>query len=359
MSSEDKVYRELQEHLDKQAVGFPATESGVEIRILKELFNPEQASLALHLSYEPRSASDIYERVKDSGMSLEKVKNLLDELADNGAIAEQERNGIDHYYTIPLLIGVAELHGSKATPQFWADFSEYMSSAYGKSYASTKISQMRTVPVRKSIDVEHSVTTYDHVKDIINNTEGPIIISPCMCREGMKGRGEPCQKTSRIETCMGFGDWAKHFIKTGKAKEITREEALEITRQNEEDGLVLQPTNYQKLDFICACCGCCCGVLRIQKMLPKPAENWAHNYYAVVDTELCTGCETCVERCQIDAISIDEESNCSVINLDRCIGCGNCVVTCPTEALKMVKMENESILPEDSTGLYKILAEQI
>ena len=49
MSSEDKVYRELQEHLDKQAVGFPATESGVEIRILKELFNPEQASLALPL----------------------------------------------------------------------------------------------------------------------------------------------------------------------------------------------------------------------------------------------------------------------------------------------------------------------
>ena len=128
MSSEDKVYRELQEHLDKQAVGFPATESGVEIRILKELFNPEQASVALHLSYEPRSASDIYERIKDSGISLEKVKTILDELTSNGAIAEQERNGIDYYYTMPLLIGIAEWHGSKATPQFWADFGEYMSS---------------------------------------------------------------------------------------------------------------------------------------------------------------------------------------------------------------------------------------
>jgi NAD-dependent dihydropyrimidine dehydrogenase PreA subunit len=359
MSSEDKVYRELQEHLDKQAVGFPVTESGVEIRILKELFTAEQASLALHLSYEPRSAVNIYERVKDSGMSLEKVKTILNELASNGSIGEQERNGIDYYYTMPLLIGIAEWHGSKATPQFWADFGEYMSSAYGKSYAGTKISQMRTIPVRKSIDVEHSVTTYDRVKDIINNTEGPILISPCMCREGMKARGESCQKTSRIESCMAFGDWARHFMKTGKAREITREEALEIIRQNEEDGLVLQPTNYQKLDFICACCGCCCGVLRIQKMLPKPAENWAHNYYAVTDTELCTGCGTCVERCQIDAISMDEQNDCSVINIDRCIGCGNCVVTCPTEALKMVKMEKESVLPEDSTGLYKILAEHI
>lgn len=359
MPSEDKVYRELQEHLDKQAVGFPATESGVEIRILKELFNPEQASLALYLSYEPRSASDIYECVRDSGMSLEKVKVTLNELASNGSIGEQEENGIEFYYTMPLLIGIAEWHGSKATPQFWADFSEYMGSAYVKAYGSTKISQMRTIPVRKSIEVEHSVTTYDRIKDIINNTEGPIIISPCMCREGMKGMGEPCQKTSRIESCMAFGDWAKHFIKTGKAREITRDEALEITRQNEEDGLILQPTNYQKLDFICACCGCCCGVLKIQKMLPKPAENWSHNYYAVVGTELCTGCEACVERCQIDAISIDEQNGYSVINLDRCIGCGNCVVTCPTEALRMVKMENESVIPENSTGLYKILAEHI
>ncbi len=357
MTSEEKIYRDLQEHLDKQAVGFPATDSGVEIRILKELFTPEQAELALYLTYKPQSASDIYERVKDSGISLEKVKTLLDELAGNGAIAEKERDGIEYYYTMPLLIGIVEWHGSKATPQFRADFSEYMGSGYVKSYASTRTSQMRTIPVRKSIDVEHSVITYDSVKDIINNTEGPIIISPCMCREGAKLGGEPCQKTSRTDSCMAFGDWAKHFIKTGKAREITREEALEITRQNEEDGLVLQPTNYQKLDFICACCGCCCGVLRIQKMLPKPAQNWAHNYYAAVDAELCTGCGICVERCQINAVSMDEQNECSVISLDRCIGCGNCVVTCPAEAIKMVRMENEAIPPEDSTGLFKILAE--
>jgi hypothetical protein len=45
---------------------------------------------------------------------------------------------------------------------------------------------------------------------------------------------------------MTFGDWARHFIKLGLAKAITREEALEVIRRNEEDGLVLQPNNYQK-----------------------------------------------------------------------------------------------------------------
>lgn len=358
MSSKDEVYRELQKHLDKQAVGFPATEAGVEIRILKELFNPEQASLALNLSYQPRSASDIYESVKDSGISLEKVEKNLNELASNGSIGELARKGIEYYYAMPLLVGILEWHGSKATPQFWADWREYFTSAYGKAYARTKVSQMRTIPVMNSIDVGHSVTNYDHVREIINHTEGPIIIGPCMCREGSKGRGESCQKTSRLETCMGFGNWARHFMKTANAREITREEALEITRQNEADGLVLQPTNYQRLDFICACCGCCCGVLKTQKSMPKPAENWAHNYYAAVDTELCTGCEACVERCQIDAVTIDEQNDVSVINLDRCIGCGNCVVTCPSEAIDLVKIENEIAPPEDVISLYKILAEK-
>jgi len=156
---------------------------------------------------------------------------------------------------------------------------------------------------------------------------------------------------------MSFGDWARHFIKKG-SREITREEALEITRQNEEDGLVLQPTNYQNIDFICACCGCCCGILNILKVLPKPAENWAHNFYAEVDTEKCVACGICVEKCQMNAVTINEQNGYSLINLDRCIGCGNCVASCPSEALYLVGKEKQAVPPEDCTSLYKILAEK-
>ncbi len=358
MEKADNVYIELQKHLDKQAVGFPATKSGVEIRILKELFTTEQAGLALQLNYQPQSARDIFNQVKDSGISLEEVKGLLEEMEKNGAILSTLKNGTDHYFMMPLLVGVVELHGYKATPQFWADFTEYMGSGYGKNFVSTKVSQMRTIPVEKSIPVEHHVATYDQIKEIINNTDGPIVVSSCMCREGAKQRGQPCKVTSRSETCMCFGDWARHFIKLGLAKETTREEALEIIRQNQEDGLVLQPNNYQKIDFVCSCCGCCCGVLRIQKMLPKPAENWAHNFYAAVDTENCTACETCIEKCQMNAIKIDEQNGYAMINLDRCIGCGNCVAACPSEALSLVKREEEAVPPEDSSSLYKILSER-
>jgi NAD-dependent dihydropyrimidine dehydrogenase PreA subunit len=357
METADRVYVDLQKHLDKQAVGFPATKSGVEIRILKQFFDPEQANLALHLSYEPRSTEDICDGVKGSGASPEKVKSMLEEMANNGAVGTMERNGTEYYFTMPLLIGMWEWRGSKLTPQLGADFGEYMGSGFAKAFASTRVSQMRTIPVEKSIQVEHHVTTYDHIREIIKNTEGPITVDRCMCREGAGRKGQPCHQTSRLETCMAFGDWARHFIKIG-AREITRAEALEITRQNEEDGLVLQPTNYQKIDFVCACCGCCCGILNIQKLLPNPGQIWAHNYYAAVDTGNCTACGTCVEKCQVNAVKIDEQNGYSTINLDRCIGCGNCVAACPGEALRLVKKEEETAPPEDCTSLYKILAER-
>ncbi|MBN2076254.1 MAG: 4Fe-4S dicluster domain-containing protein [Dehalococcoidales bacterium] len=357
MSNTDTIYTELQKHLDKQAVGFPATKSGVEISILKELFTPEQASLAIHLSFEPRTVNEIHANVHDNSLSPERVERLLRKMVINGAIGVVEKDDDNCYYLMPLLIGVVEWHGGRATSQFWVDFSKYLAEGYGKAYATTKVSQMRTIPVQKSLSAEHKVTTYDQVRDIIANTDGPISIAQCMCREGAKSRGEPCKVTSRTETCMSFGDWAHHFMKLG-AKEISKEEALEIIRQNEEDGLVLQPTNYQKLDFICSCCGCCCGVLKIQKMLPNPAAFWAHNFYAEVDMELCTACGICAEKCQVDAATIDEQNGYATINLDRCIGCGNCVANCPSEAMQMKKVEVETAPPEERTDLYRILAEK-
>jgi Na+-translocating ferredoxin:NAD+ oxidoreductase subunit B len=357
MENSDNIYFELQKHLDKQAVGFPATQSGVEIRILKELFNPEQARLALHVNYQPQSAKDIFNRLKGSGLSLEKVQGMLEAMVNNGAISSRERNGTEQYFTIPLLIGIVELHGHNSTPQFGKDFAEYMGGEFGKVYAKTKVSQMRTVPVEKSILVEQHVTTYDDIRAVINSTDGPITVGRCMCREGAKHKGHPCQATSRMETCMTFGDWARLAVNSGRAKAITRQEALEITRQNEEDGLVLQPNNYQKIDFICACCGCCCGVLSRLKHMPKPAEFWSHNFYAEVNAELCSGCGTCAGKCQVNAAKIDQQTGLSSINLERCIGCGNCVAACPSQSLRLVKVEKETAPPEDSAGLLKILVE--
>lgn len=352
MVREEGIYQDLQKHLNKQPVGYPATKSGVEIRLLKRFFNPEEARLAMKLSYKPCSINDIYEVVKESGMSFNDMENMLDEMMKNGAIGHLEREGTRYFFNVPLVIGMYEGQLNSLTPEFLADFDEYADKAFGLEFLSTELPQMRTIPVGKSIQPEHHVTTYDHLTDLITGTDGPIVVNECICRKVADLKGNPCQKTTRLETCMALGDIAKNCLRTGVGREVSKEEALDIARQNESDGLILQPSNTQKVEFICACCGCCCGVLRAHKMLPKPVDFWATNYYASVDPESCTGCETCVERCQVNAISIDEHLGVSTVNLDRCLGCGNCVSSCPSEAISLLKKEKEVTPPETSEDLY-------
>ena len=356
MPKEEQVYQDLRKHIDKQSFGYPATKSGVELKLLKRFFNPDEARLAMHLSYKPRSAEHIYKTAKETGMSFQDTEKMLDTMMKNGVIGHVEREGAPYFYNIPLAVGMYEGQLNKLTPEFLKDFDEYSNgNAFGLAFLSTELPQMRTIPVRESIPIDYHVTNYNHMTDIINGTDGPIVIMECICRQRSGILGNPCQKTTRLETCMAFGDEAKNLVIRGIGRVISKEEALEISKQNEADGLVLQPSNTQQVEFVCACCGCCCGMLSIQKMLPKPVEFWATNHYAEVNTEKCTGCATCVTRCQVKAISIDESRDVSKVNLDRCIGCGNCITSCPSEARSLLTKEKEIIPPVDSINLYDII----
>jgi NAD-dependent dihydropyrimidine dehydrogenase PreA subunit len=116
---------------------------------------------------------------------------------------------------------------------------------------------------------------------------------------------------------------------------VSREEALEVLRKNEEAGLVPSPANAQKVGGMCSCCGCCCGMLKAIKLHPHPSSLVKSNFFAQVDEDLCAGCETCVERCQMEAIFMEDDR--ATIDLKRCVGCGLCVTTCPTKALSLRK----------------------
>ena len=358
MKEADSVYRDLQRHLDNQAVGFPATKSGAEIRILKRIFDPEEAKLAMRLSYQPHSLQEIFDTIKPGDRPLADVEKMLDRMVEKGGIGRSQKENTRYYYNIPFVVGMYEWQLGKLTPEFLADIDQYFTSRdFGLALLSTKLPQMRTIPVEQSIHVDHHVTTYDNLREIISGSDGPIGINECICRQRAGIKGKPCRQTSRLETCMVFGEWAEEAIKAGISRRISPAEALEIARQNEAEGLVLQPSNDQKVEFLCACCGCCCGMLSLQKMLPKPVDFWATNFYATVNTESCSGCGTCVERCLVNAAVLDEKAGVSRINLDRCIGCGNCVPTCPSGALGLTKKEKQTVPPEDSESLYRTIGD--
>ena len=151
-----------------------------------------------------------------------------------------------------------------------------------------------------------------------------------------------------------FGSHAHYYVENGMGRYIDKEEAREIVKRNDEVGLVMQPFNSQKMGGMCSCCGDCCGMLRSLKKQPNPAAAVQSNYFADVDAEACIGCETCLERCQMEAIDMVKDK--AVINLDRCIGCGLCVTTCSTEAAQLIRRPDEQLYEPPVTGTMTYMA---
>jgi Na+-translocating ferredoxin:NAD+ oxidoreductase RNF subunit RnfB len=153
-------------------------------------------------------------------------------------------------------------------------------------------------------------------------------------------------------------DHAKRHVDMGIGRYITKEEAFDILEKAQDAGLVLQPENTQQPDAICCCCGDCCVLLKSLKKYPRPADLYETNYYVEVVPELCTGCQECVERCQLDAR--DMVDGVAAVNLDRCIGCGNCVVICAYGANILYKKEEETVPLKDKDALnMKILSKKV
>lgn len=213
---------------------------------------------------------------------------------------------------------------------------------------------MRTIPISKSIQPKQNVRTFDEVAALLQEAEPPFSIFECICRQKKTLLGEPCQLTDRKETCFAAGSMAQATLRSGIGREITPEESMSILEQNQKQGLVLQPSNTEKAEFICSCCGCCCGMLGMQKSLPKPVDFWASNFYAVVDIDACNGCGNCEKRCQVDAASVSEKKQKIRIDLNRCIGCGVCIPTCPQNAMSLQKKHAEVIPPSTREELHDI-----
>ena len=356
MEKSEHVYTKLQRHLDSQAVGFPATKSGSEIRILKHIFTPIEAEIATCLTYKFEPLETVFKRAGHIVESPEKLADLLDCIEEKGGVELKIKEGEKLYCNAPLVVGMYEYQVGKLTPEFIKDFNEYISDKkFGVELLSTKLPQMRTIPIAESIQTQHNVSTFDEVAALLQQAEAPFAIFECICRQKKSLAGEPCQVTDRKETCFAAGNMAQSILRNGLGREITLDESISILEQNQKQGLVLQPSNTEKAEFICSCCGCCCGMLAMQKKLPKPVDFWASNFYAVIDTDTCNGCGICEKRCQVGAVSVSEKKQPAVVDLNRCIGCGVCIPTCPTKAISLQKKPAETRPPQTREELYDII----
>lgn len=327
------VYKELREHLDRLPGGFPPTESGVEIRILKSLFSQAEAELAKYLRPKLETAMVIAER---AGRSEQETAALLEEMARKGLIFSIETNERPAaYMAAQFVVGIWEYHVNDLDEKFVKDMDEYM--PYLAREAFERVPQLRTIPVGKSISAGIEVLPYEKAEELVKKQK-KFLVAPCICRRENQLKGNGCDKL--MEACLVFGWGADYYERNGLGRVITMEETLEILRKADEEGLVLQPSNAQEIVNICCCCGDCCQVLINLKRHPLPAAMASASFVAGVDPNTCIGCETCLERCQMEALSIKDDH--AVVNADRCIGCGLCVSTCPSGALELQRKAQEA-----------------
>ncbi len=356
MEQNNQVYIRLQKHLDNQAVGFPATRSGVEIKVLKHIFSPDEAEIVCCLSYKFEPLETILRQAGHLVDTANELEEILDRIQKKGGVESKIRNGQMHYCNAPLVVGMYEFQLNRLTPRFIKDFNDYTSNRnFGVAFLSSKLPQMRTIPVSKSIRPQHNVGTFDEVMTLLQKAEAPFVINDCICRKKKSIEGSVCKVTDRKETCLAIGSMGRMALLSGNGREISRDEAMSVIEENQKQGLVLQPSNTERAEFICSCCGCCCGMLRIQKNLPKPLDFWSANYYATVDRMRCESCGACVKRCQVGAVSIAKKKQPAVVNRDRCIGCGVCVPACPVQSITLVKKPAEVRPPQTREDLHDIL----
>jgi len=225
------------------------------------------------------------------------------------------------------------------------DMENYFETVFGRTLQSYSTPIMRSIPIQRELVAEWPIAPYEDVFKIIES-QGVIAVAPCICRTMSKLLDKGCDKP--LEACFMFGSHAHFYVENKMGRYITPEEAKEIVKNNEKAGLVMQPFNAQKVGGMCSCCGDCCGMLRSLKKQPSPAKAVKSNYFAMVDQEACIGCETCLDRCQMEAIEITDEK--SDILLDRCIGCGLCVTTCPQEAIRLIKKPEEELYQPPESG---------
>ena len=314
--------------------------------------------MALGLSAVPETARKIQQRLP--GRTEEELERMLDHLVEKGAIFGGRmlaRGGAKRYSRAPLVIGMYEAQVDRLTKELQQDFEQYAREGFAGALLGAKTKQMRTVPVNARFVPDRLVGRYDDARKMVEEGEGPWAARNCVCRQGKDLLGEPCRQTSSRRVCLTIGGAARATVASGDGQALTREETLALMDQAERDGMVLQPSNARDPVFICFCCGCCCGLLRAAKQFPRPAEYLQSNYHAVVDTELCSECGTCHERCPMEALHSGDGA--TAVDLDRCIGCGACVPTCPTDAMTLRAKPEASAPPKDLKALYgRIMTER-
>jgi electron transport complex protein RnfB len=351
----DDVYRKLREKLDMFPIGFPESDDAYEI--LKTLYSPEEAELALRLPMLNKSLNDLAAEIDEDPKELQEK---LDSMAAGGTVFVMERDGTRYYRLLPSVEGFSETpfwpgKETEKTKKLAPLWRKYFDDKFARELGDRSQTIMRVIPIHSSISNESQVTPYEDLVELLKQNKY-FAVASCPCRLYAKATGDGCDHS--LEVCFHFDSMGRYMVEQGMGRELSREETLTILKKCNEEGLVHTTYNSEgKVGTICNCCSCCCIFFRALKEHNLPGAFARSNYVSKVDPELCSACETCADRCPVDAITVDDFA---VVDSNRCIGCGVCYPTCPTEAIELVRRPDDemTLLPDRQTWVMDLLKEK-
>ncbi|MDP2718869.1 MAG: 4Fe-4S binding protein [Dehalococcoidia bacterium] len=360
------IYEQLAFHLSTLGMGYPFKDGLVEI--LKENFTPEEAQVALLLPTKvaPLQVVSAEEIAPESGITLDKLRDVLDSLTERGLLfSGKTKSGEKGYALQQVGFGFPQTFFWKGEDTPAARRMTELLGRYFKrevteeAYGSSATKPYRYVPAKNTIEPSlQAVYPYHTMESVINQTR-VFAVTHCPCRVVMKLRDRGCNHP--LEVCLKFDDLAEYVIERGLARQITREEALDIIKKSEEAGLVHFVDNaLGNIKHCCNCCGCACwnvGSIRRRK-IPRDVLM-ATFFLRDTDREKCTACGDCVKVCPVNAVVLGDDF--PEVDEEWCIGCGICVAGCPSGAARL-KMrpdrEGQAPLPTFEELFEKVLREK-
>ena len=247
MNNQDDVYRKLREEINKMPIPFSETTSGIELKLLKHLFTPAEAEIALNLNILPETIKRIHKRVQKSGITIttKELEETLDNLVNKGAIlggrAFESKGKGKQYSLIQLAIGMFEFQAGRLTKEYVHDYEQYTKEQFHKDVFRTKTSQMRTIPIGLAITPEIRIEPYNDIKKYVERLRDDISVNNCVCRESADVIGVSSRHPELRETCLTFSDAARYSIGRGFGRPITNEEAINILNRAERQVLSFSP----------------------------------------------------------------------------------------------------------------------
>lgn len=331
----DEPYLKLRDFLDKNSIGFPATESGVELKILKRLYTEDDAETILQLKPSKETADQIADR---TGLDKSEFEDKLESMSKRGLLFRIRRGDTTIYNVAVFMVGFYEYSVNEIDEELAGYYREYFDDTYIYELGKFNKPGFKVIPIEKTIEPDTVLLPYQKLEEDIRNAR-VISVTDCICRKETQLLKEKCDKEYPMENCLSFGAAAEYYIENGIGREITADEAVEIIEEADKAGLVHAGANKTHLSNICNCCPCCCASMKgiTKKGLDKHKFMNAI-FESLIDEDLCIGCEVCVEACPVDAISMNEDM--AEVDRDKCLGCGICHRNCSEEAITIQLRED-------------------